>query len=276
MTARLRSIHHKQIDRDPWPRYDAFDTALYPIELRRHAAGVWARRAREEHKSVLEFSMLLRTACILDLLVEVLGSLARLITDEVRHVVLCEEMAKTCLPEDPPGRERGVTTWPEPPPRDAPEQALVQWAADGVITSCCLGEELSRPLYEASATVTTDPVCEEVLRQILRDEHLHATFGWELMTLLMDRATTETRAQLQSRLAITLTGYERTCSAGLRIEDLAGTEVVIERGEEPNLGMLSPRQYATVFFATLEAEVFPKLASIGLDPHRAWRERPRG
>ena len=225
---------------------------------------------------MLEFSMLQRTACILDLPVEVLGSLARLITDEVRHVVLCEEMARACLPEDPPARERGATTWAEPPARDAPDQELLRWAASGVVTSCCLGEELSRPLYEASAAVTTDPVCESVLRQILRDEHLHATFGWELMTILMERLSPESRAWLQGRLAITVAGYERTCSAGLRIEDLAGTEVVIERGRAPNLGMLDPRDYATVFFATLESEVFPKLAAIGLDPERAWRERPRG
>jgi len=184
-------------------------------------------------------------------------------------------MARACLPEDPPTREPGATPWAEPPAGGADPQALLRWVADGVVTSCCLGEELSRPIYEASATVATDPVCEAVLRQILRDEHLHATFGWELMDVVSERLSAESRDWLQARLAATLVGYERTCSAGLTIDELAGTEVIIERGTEPNLGILDARQYATVFYATLESQVFPRLSRLGLDPVRAWRERPR-
>lgn len=274
MSDRLRAIHEKQVHREPWPRFEAFDEARHPLALRRRGAEVWIARAREEHKSVFEFSSLLREACRVELPVPVLGALARLVTDETRHVELCVRMAEACLPDDPPKLGRGRTPWPEPPPPGSDPQLALRWMADGVVGSCCIGEELSRPLYEACATAATDPVCEEVLRQILRDENLHAAFGWEAIGLLWERLSTESREWMHGRLSRALAGYELTCTSGIPIDELAGTEVVIERDTEPNLGTISPRQYAGIFYATLESEVFPKLAAVGLDPVRAWRERP--
>ena len=66
---------------------------------------------------------------------------------------------------------------------------------------------------------------------------------------------------------------ERTTCGGVTIEDVANTAIEIGPSEEPNLGTLTNEQFAMIFFATLEAEIFPKLRALGLDPERAWRER---
>lgn len=283
----LASMHRRQVHRDPWPDFAAFEPDRYAPALRQRSAAQWMHRAREEQGSVYEFSTLLRVLCEARIPVEIQGALARIITDEVRHTELCARMARTVLPEgSPPDREDLFawppprTPWQTPPSGDAggdagePEPRL-RWAAEAVLTSCCIGETLSKPLFEAVATVTTDPLCEAVLRQILRDEHLHAAFGWETLALLWDRLSADARAWLQRRLARRLGGFERSCARGLPVERFAGREVVIEPGDpaQPNLAHLSREHYAGIFYATLESEIFPRFHDIGLDPRRAWAER---
>ena len=142
--------------------------------------------------------------------------------------------------------------------------------------SCCLGETISRPLYESLATLITDPVPESVVRQILKDEHLHARFGWETLEWLWPRLGDEERAWLQRRLARRLAGFELSCAPNHRLEDLVGEEICVEAppaDAPPNLGHLPSRTYAGIFYATLEAEIFPHFQAIGLDPMLAWQER---
>ncbi len=281
---KLGTIHRRQVHRDDWPDFEAFDASAYDLELRRPAARQWMRRAREELGSVYEFTAVSHalTACRVPL--ELLGSLSRLITDEVRHAELCGRMGRACWPE---GLEASAEIFDFPPPRmpfseppvldrEADDPApLLRWAADAVLCSCCIGETLSRPLFESAATVCTDPICEAVLRQILRDEHLHATFGWEALGELWERLADEDREWLQGRLSKRLAGFERSCAAGVDLADLAGTEVAIEPGDpnEPNLAMLSKHQYAMVFYATLESEILPRFDALGLDAEAAWAAR---
>lgn len=277
---RLTSMHESQVRREPWPDFVAFDVVAYPVAMRERSARQWVRRAREELGSVYEFSALTHTLCCVAPPVEVLGALSRLVTDEVRHAEMCARMAVAVWPE---GQGDELFSWPaaktpyDPAPRfDADDrQPTYRWAADVVLTSCCIGETISRPLFEAAATVSTDPVCEAVLRQILRDEHLHAAFGWEALSWLLDNLEESARGWLEARLASRLAGFERSSSAGLSLTDLAGTELVIERGTAPNLATLTRRQYAQIFYATLEAEVLPGFEAAGMDAVGAWTRRSR-
>src|SRR5262245_64852999 len=118
---RLASMHRSQVRRDPWPDFDAFARDAYGAELRRAAALQWAGRARAEHGSVHQFSALTHALVEACALVELLGALARLLTDEVRHAELCARMALACWPElDDP-----IFGWPlsRPPWLPAPSVA---------------------------------------------------------------------------------------------------------------------------------------------------------
>jgi hypothetical protein len=150
----------------------------------------------------------------------------------------------------------------------------VAWAADAILTACCFGETLSRPMLEAIAVVATDPMPEAVARQILRDEHLHATFGWEALGWLMPRLSSNGRDQLIAALPSRYAEFERSTCCGIGIERVAGTELVIERGAA-NLGTLGDEQYAMIFFATVEQEIIPRLEQLGLPGHQAWADRAR-
>ena len=272
-SSRLRTIHRKQIERDGWPDLASFDPSRHSLALRRHGALAWHRRACEEYESIHEFTALAHALTRARAPVELCGALARLITDEVRHAELASQLALALCPEEADGAlsEFRAPALPYPPAPDG-DDAIRAWAADALLCSCCIGETLSRPLFEAVAVLSTEPCVEATAQQILRDEHLHATFGWEALEHLFRELDEAARAWLQHRLAYRLAGFESTCRSGLSVEELAGTEVLIERGE-PNLGTLTPRQYATIFYATLETEILPRFTALGLDAQRAWRER---
>ncbi|MCA9706086.1 MAG: hypothetical protein KDK70_09585 [Myxococcales bacterium] len=281
-TERLARMHRAQVHRDPWPDFSAFDPERYDPVLRRAAAVQWAGRARAEHGSVHQFSIVAHTLCNARVPLHVLGALARLCTDEVRHAELCAEMALACWPE---GRarepavfrwDRPLAPWPMPPAVTDDPRPLLAWAAEAILVSCCIGETLSRPMLEAIAVVATEPLADAVARQILRDEHLHATFGWETLGLLLPQLRDEDRAALERRMARAFGGVEATTACGIAVEQVVGQTLEIARGDAPNLGTLDDEQYAMIFFGTMETEVLPQLQALGLDAQGAWRRRHEG
>jgi hypothetical protein len=280
-TERLGRMHRAQVHRDPWPDFTAFEPARYDARLRRAAAVQWAGRARAEHGSVQQFTILAHALCNVRIELPVLGALARLTTDEVRHAELCAEMGLALWPEGK-ATEPAVFRWDRPrlpwvgPPAlaDDPTPTLA-WAAEAVLVSCCIGETLSRPMLEAIAVVATDPLAAAVAKQILRDEHLHATFGWETLALLLPRIDDAQRDALAERMMRSFGAVEASTACGIAVEAVAGKSIEIAEDDEPNLGTLTDEQYAMIFFATMEAEVLPQLQALGLDAMDAWQRRPR-
>jgi hypothetical protein len=277
------------VRRAGWPDFGAFDVAAYPAAQRRQAAHEWVRRARLEHASVHQFTQVSHVLCEARVPLEVLGALSRLIADEVRHSELEWQMAHACYPEGE--REDGFFAWPRPrtpwaaPPLvdaasgagpDANVEPLLRWAADAVIGACCIGETVSVSTLEALATVTTEPASEAVFRQILRDEHLHATFGFETLALLWPRLGAPSRRWLEAELAVHLAAFERGVAEGISLAELVDQPLEIHPGDpaRPNLGLMPRRHYALIYYATVESEVLPRLEAIGLRAFAAWAARP--
>ena len=270
----LAKQHHKQIARAPWPQFDRFERERYDETIRRRAARQWLRRGREEYGSVHEFSLLLGALTGAGAPSEWTGMLARLITDEARHAELCRSMAVALVGEE----EVAAMDWtpPTPPFPKPPAEGVFAWAADVVLCTCCIGETVSVPLYDSLAAVTTDPVARSVVEQIRRDELLHSRFGWDALAWLLPHLSPTERAWLQRRLAWRLAGFERSCAAGVSLEEIVNQELVIEPPAEdapPNLGHQEALVYATVFYATLETEILPRFDELGFDAMEAWRVR---
>jgi len=283
-TERLGRMHRSQVHRDPWPELAAFEPARYDAQLRRAAAVQWAGRARAEYGSVQQFTILAHALCNARIELPVLGALARLMTDEVRHAELCAEMGLAVWPE---GKEsepavfrwnRPRLPWVGPPVLGDDVTPTLAWAAEAVLVSCCIGETLSRPMLEAIAVVASEPLAQAVAKQILRDEHLHASFGWETLALLLPRIDDAQRAALEDRMMRSFGAVESSTACGIAVEAVAGRSIEIAASDEPdcfNLGTLTDEQYAMIFFATMETEVLPQLQALGLDAIGAWQRRPR-
>lgn len=280
VTDRLGSIHRAQVHREVWPAFEAFDCERYDETMRRAAAIQWAGRARAEYGSVHQFSGVAHVLANLRAPLHWHGALARLVTDEVRHAELCAAMAHACWPEGMT-REPAVFAWPAPtlPWRAAPTlddvDAVWAWVAEAIAVACCIGETLSRPMLEAIAIVTTDPVAEACTRQILRDEHLHATFGWETLGELVPRLRDADREALQRCISRALAGFQTSTACGIEVAAVADSVLEVVRGAA-NLGTLDDLQYAMIFYGTLETEVLPGFDRVGLDGPRAWAERHVG
>lgn len=278
---RLNKMHDHQVHRDPWPDFKAFDPNAYDKAVRRTAAVQWAGRARAEHESVHQFTLLSFVLSDIRVPLHLLGSLARLITDEVRHAELCAEAGHVIYPEGLED-EPHLFKWPEPklpwkqpPGRDEGRAAVLEWAAGAVMSSCCFGETLSRPMLEAIAVVATDEVAAGVSRQILRDEHLHAAFGWESLAYLLDELdeiAPGARSRLAARVPAHFRAFQRSTACGIEVHEIAGTEIEI-KCDGPNLGVLTNHQYAMIYFSTCENEIIPALDELGLDGTGAWAKR---
>lgn len=280
-SARLSAMHVHHVHREPWPAFTEVDASGVDTAIVAHATREWASRARNEYGSVHQFAGLAQALAEARAPVTILGALTRLQTDEARHVELCAELARAYAG----GAAEALPAWPVPraPWADAPrvrsEQDLPRvraWAAEVTLSACCIGETLSVPMLEAIAVVATEPTARDVARQILRDEHLHATFGWELLGWLLPQLDAAGRAQLDTVLPRVLAGFEESTCGPFRAADLAGstTEVTPPAPGVANLGTLDARTYAAIFYATLEREIFPRFDALGLEPLRAWAARP--
>lgn len=280
-SARLTAMHVHHVHRDPWPAFAEVDVRAVDAAILAHATREWASRARNEYGSVHQFAGLAQALAEARAPVTILGALARLQTDEARHVELCAELVRAYVG----GADGELPAWPVPrtPWADAPRvrsegdvPRALAWAAEVTLSACCIGETLSVPMLEAIAVVATEPIARDVARQILRDEHLHATFGWELLGWLLPQLDAPGRAQVDAALPSVLAGFEESTCGPFRAADLAGstTEVASPAPGIANLGTLDARTYAAIFYATLETEIFPRFEALGLEPLRAWAARP--
>jgi hypothetical protein len=264
----LSSVHARQIHRDPWPDFAAFDKEAYAEPLRRHAADLWRRRSQMEYASVAQFTRI--SAELADHLVPLPwhGVFARIITDEVRHAEICAQLARALHPDVVADASYTLPPWPWPkrPAGDSWEEVAV-WAAHALLVSSCLGEALSVPSYEALVVVSTDRVVTETLQQIRKDEPLHATFGWELVQALI-RDVPAVRPSLQANLGNYLRGFEASMGDGIPLSEIAGRSIDIA-ADAPNLGTLTSEQTAFLYYATLESELLPRLLELGLDGTQA-------
>ena len=277
-TPALAAIHRSQTHRAPWPDWPAHLDHL-PATLRRDAAVQWAARARNEHRSVHQFAALTSAATRARLPLEILGGLARLVTDEVRHAEVCARMALLCEPEARP-TEPEIFRWPAPvtgwDPEPDDDDDRMAWMAFAVLEACCFGESLSVPMLRAISTVATEPVARVASDQILRDEHLHARFGWDTLGLLWPRLRARDRATLETRLPALMRGFERSCCQHITLAEVAAApSVTVEPGdpEVPNLGTLTALHYAVIFYATIESDILPELTRLGVDALAAWHSR---
>ncbi|MDF1661631.1 MAG: hypothetical protein P1V97_07650 [Planctomycetota bacterium] len=272
----ISSAHRKQIHREPWPNFSELDLSQYDNALRVEAAHQWATRAGAEHSSVFQFSQLSQALSLACVPIEILGALARLITDEVRHVQLCLNVAKACAPPEWSHLLKLPAPYAPWAPfnSDARRDELLAWASRAVLLACCLGESLSKPMLEVIALQSTEPVIEAATLQILRDEELHSLFGWETLRYLMNELSPEAIEVLHGALPRAFAGLEQTTAHGITVADLVGKRLTVTRSKEtPNLGVLSAIQSATVFYSTLDSMIFPELKKLGFDPQRAWQQR---
>ncbi|MEZ4368616.1 MAG: ferritin-like domain-containing protein [Kofleriaceae bacterium] len=235
----------------------AFDPAGHDARALDAAAALWAGRARQELCSLAHVGELATVARRLGAPLDWSGALARVSTDEVRHVDLCLRLCEAL------GRPEVPTVDPDDLTRLPPTATLADLRLE-LIATMCIGETISGRALRRTLRATDVPLVRDVVRAILVDEAFHGPLGWELAALTMrgdGAALADERAALAQELPRLFAEHAAVCGA---IAGPAWARRAPEAPPGPNFGQLTAAGYARAFFDAMDADIVPSLVAIGL------------
>lgn len=155
----------------PLPEQDPVIDAM-PDTLRVEVARTWERRAREELKVAVAFSVLCRELLETRADPEVLALVSRAVHDEVRHAEVCRTLASRYASAPLPWPDEVVIE-----PSKSKIDARLR-AAFHLVTMCCVNEAIACSFLEACLAGATSPCVRAAVGELLADEVLHARAGW--------------------------------------------------------------------------------------------------
>jgi hypothetical protein len=242
------------------------DPELSPFtaEQVQFAARAWTMKAEEEHHSAAIFADLLSLFVDTGIPLDLLGCIARVVEDELRHTELCLDLARRFRTEPPRARPLPRASHPTTPSERRARGVSI------VLVEGAIGETISSALFNVGRHVANEPCSKAALGLILRDEVLHARLFWEALAVLRAEMTSEDLDALQR---------EASRAFGI-IENSSILPILqrLERGEpfDPAwaaLGVLPPEERVEAFYGAIEKRVRPRLDRLGLDADAAWRDR---
>lgn len=163
------------------PAHDPVIDATEPA-LRRAVGETWQRRAHEELKAAMGFTLLTQKLLEAGAPAEAITRVSRAVQDEVRHAEVCRALAARYLGAEVP--------WPdavpiEVPPERGDKRALALLHG---VTLGCVNETIAAVFIEQSLAATTSPSARATLGVILADEVEHGRAGWVyLASMIGDR-----------------------------------------------------------------------------------------
>jgi hypothetical protein len=161
--------------------------------LRRKVGETWRRRAHEELKAAMAFTLLSRELLAVGAAPEAMARVARAVGDEVRHAEALRALASRYLGEEvawPPAVDVEVGPL-GPRPRER--------ASRHAVALCCFSETIASVFFEASHDAAVSPSARATLGLVLADEVEHARAGWVYLASL--RGDPEVTGALQASLA---------------------------------------------------------------------------
>ncbi len=185
----------------------------------------------------------------------------RFAEEERMHGVLCGAVVLALGGEArAPGRKEG----PLPAHADAtPLEGVLR----NVLSISCLAETVAVSLIGAERLEMKAGPLRDLLTRIWADEVGHARFGWKLVADLLPRVSDHERLRLGVYLAVAFAHLERHELTHLSLDAAPPPE-----GAE--LGLCNGADARTLFYATVQEVIVPRLEALGLGATRAWTLRP--
>jgi hypothetical protein len=186
--------------------FEAFDPSAYDDEQLSRGRRAWQLRALDEYRSLAAFADLLALLARMGAASDLIGTCARLVRDEDRHVELCRRMVRALGGDDVMPGEPMFTT-----PTTGSELARVLHHVAG---SLGVGETYSMMVLAEMRDRTEDALARAVVEQIARDESLHSRFGWVALRALYPDLDEDARALLRQTVARALASAQRMVEEG--------------------------------------------------------------
>jgi hypothetical protein len=222
---------------------DAMDAVL-----RRKVGQTWARRAHEELKAAMAFTLLSRELLAAGAVPDVLVRVTRAVSDEVRHAEILRALASRYLGQEspwPPGMDL-----PPEPPGEAPWVLMSLHA----VTLCCVSETIASVFIEASHAAATSPSVRASLGIVLADEVEHGRAGWAYLASVRDDRTV-------------MAAVQRAMASMVRkaIESWFDFGAIVLPDGTPEHGLLSNEEVRACVVTALRELVLPGFSQLGLD-----------
>ncbi len=135
--------------------------------------------------------------------------------------------------------------------------------ARNVVSIACMAETVAVALIGQERDDMAPGTLHTLLTRIWADEVGHARFGWRLLPTILERMSTEERADLEAYLPVAFERHE--------LAHLPLGAVLCEGGAA--LGLCSGREARGLFYDTVAQAIVPGLDRLGLRAGDAWEKR---
>lgn len=229
-------------------------------ELCDAAIATWLGRMTNEYQSSFVFEALAAQLEASPRFAEHAGTARGFAAEERHHGILCGAVVEAL-------GGRAVTIVEDQP--DFPAHAevdLEEAILRNVMSISCLSETVAVSLIGAEREEMPDGELKTLLTNIWADEIGHARFGWRLVVAHVPRLAPDAKQRMSAYLRASLRHLESHELAHL--PDRGG----FGEGAEA-IGLCSGRDARTLFYATVERVILPRLGALGLDASWAWQNR---
>ncbi|MCB9738915.1 MAG: ferritin-like domain-containing protein [Deltaproteobacteria bacterium] len=224
---------------------------------REAAIATWRGRMVNETISSRVFAALLPQALLVPEATPFLPQIADAIADELRHGRQCAAVV-AALGGD---AEAEIAALPEVPRHEdaGPVEALLR----NLLSVSCLSETVAVALIGAERLRAGPDALQKTLGTILADEVQHARLGWELVAVLLPLLDDAARGRMEDWLVVAFRHLVAHELAHLP-EGPAPTEAAVA------VGVCDPSEARSLFFATVQDVIVPRLEQLGLPGAAAW------
>ncbi len=233
------------------------DTPELRATDRASAIATWKGRMVNEHISARVFAGLLPQLMAADVSAERQAEVAAMITEELRHAVLCASVVEALGGE-------AVAELPALPPVPAHEDATpLEAVLRNVLSICCLSETVAVALIDAERRATGPAALQSLLTTIVADEVGHSRFGWTLLDELAHRIDPGLRERLDDYLVVALEHLHTH-----ELSHLPPRAAPSEAAEA--IGVCDGLEARGLFFDTVETAILPGLELRGFRARECW------
>ena len=224
------------------------------------ARATWHGRMVNEHGSAVVFEGLARQLARAGFAENEVRAAETFAREERRHGVLCgavvEALGGEAVAEVEPAEE-----FPTHEDVDA-----IEGVVRNLLSVSCLSETVAVALIGAEREEMPEGPLRDLLTRIWADEIGHARFGWAIVGREVRKMDAAARARLGAYLAVALAHVERH-----ELRHLNAAACPPRAGAA--WGLCNGADARSLFYATVETVILPRLAELGLDAERAWATR---
>lgn len=211
----------------------------------------WLRQSRTEYTAAALVAEMTHWLVVLGVNPDLLVRSSRVVSDEIRHAVICRELYLHAG-----GSPEPVALSPQQLIHGDDRGASMQHRAITAAGELACEESVALGVFRMRLENARDPMAQEVCTVILRDEATHRAFAWDLLDeLIRMQGVEEVRAWARPRLAWWLRIY---LGATLRPNEPTYPP------EELAYGLIDRRQHWTAMLRTVEEDVIPRFRECGI------------